>query len=122
MKASVISDIHSNFQALGAVLAAAPRYDTVWNLGDVVGYGANPNEVVDVATQLDGLIVRGNHDRACSGTMDFRDFRNLSSAAASSAMWTKEILTSERTHWLSTLPSCLDSHPAWPGSSGGRID
>ena len=45
MRALVISDIHSNLPALQAVLAAAPKQDEVWNLGDIVGYGANPNEV-----------------------------------------------------------------------------
>ncbi len=47
MRALVISDIHANLPALEAVLAAAPQRDAVWNLGDIVGYGANPNEVVD---------------------------------------------------------------------------
>jgi predicted phosphodiesterase len=47
MRALLISDIHANLEALEAVLAAAPAHDVVWNLGDVVGYGANPNEVID---------------------------------------------------------------------------
>jgi len=56
MRALVISDIHANLQALEAVLAAAPQHDVVWNLGDVVGYGANPNEVVDLASKLNGIV------------------------------------------------------------------
>jgi predicted phosphodiesterase len=67
MRALVISDIHANLPALEAVLAAAPEHDVVWNLGDVVGYGANPNEVVDLARKLGGIVVRGNHDRVCCG-------------------------------------------------------
>jgi predicted phosphodiesterase len=48
MRALVISDIHANLPALEVVLAAASPYDAVWNLGDIVGYGANLNEVVDL--------------------------------------------------------------------------
>ncbi len=51
MRALIISDIHSNLQAFKAMLAAAPQHDVVWNLGDIVGYGANPNEVVDLARE-----------------------------------------------------------------------
>ena len=78
MRALIISDIHSSLEALEAVLAVAPQYDAVWNLGDIVGYGPNPNEVVDLARKLGGIVVRGNHDRACSGIMHFSEFRNLS--------------------------------------------
>lgn len=69
MRALVISDIHLNLQALEAVLAAAPKHDEVWNLGDIVGYGANPNDLVDVARKLGWSVVRGNHDRVCSGNI-----------------------------------------------------
>jgi predicted phosphodiesterase len=74
MRALVISDIHANFPALEAALAAAPQYDALWNLGDIVGYGPNPNEVVDLAKMLGGIVVRGNHDRACSGIMYVSEF------------------------------------------------
>lgn len=104
MRALVISDIHSNLQAFQAVLAAAPLHDAVWNLGDVVGYGANPNEVVDMSRKLSGIIVRGNHDRACSGTMHFSQYRDLSRLSIFSANWTKGILTDESRQWLSSLP------------------
>jgi len=67
MRALLISDIHANLEALEAVLAAAPAHDVVWNLGDVVGYGANPNEVIDETRRLGSVFVRGNHDRVCSG-------------------------------------------------------
>jgi predicted phosphodiesterase len=66
VRALVISDIHSNLPALEAVLAAAPQYDVAWNLGDIVNYGANPDEVVHLARQLGRTVIRGNHDRACS--------------------------------------------------------
>jgi len=105
MRALVISDIHSNLPALEAVLAAAPPYDTVWNLGDVVGYGANPNEVVELARKLGGIVVRGNHDRACSDPATFSLHHRLSSTAATAAIWTDMVLTSENREWLLSLPS-----------------
>ena len=104
MRALVISDIHSNLEAFEAVLAAAPPHDVVWNLGDIVGYGANPNEVVDLARKLGGVVVRGNHDRACSGIMHFTDYRELSQLATYTAQWTKQVLTEENREWLSRLP------------------
>lgn len=104
MRALVISDIHSNLPAFEAVLAAAPKYDSVWNLGDVVGYGANPNEVVELAQDLAGVAVRGNHDRACSGTMHFSQYRELSQLASYTAVWTQKALTKENQRWLSQLP------------------
>ena len=104
MRALVISDIHSNLPALEAVLAAAPQHDVVWNLGDVVGYGANPNEVVDLARNLGGIVVRGNHDRACSGTMHFSEYRELSKLASYTADWTQQALTKQNREWLSRLP------------------
>jgi predicted phosphodiesterase len=103
MRALVISDVHSNLQALEAVLAAAPRYDVVWNLGDIVGYGANPNEVVELTRSLGGIVVRGNHDRACSGKMRFDEYRNLSWNASAAVQWTQKALTETNTKWLSRL-------------------
>lgn len=103
MRSLVISDIHANLPALEAVLAAAPQHDAVWNLGDIVGYGANPNEVVDLARKLGGTVVRGNHDRACSGTMHFGEYRNLSWLASYVSGWTQQVLTKENQGWLSKL-------------------
>lgn len=98
MVALLVSDIHGNLPAFEAVLAAAPQYDVVWNLGDIVGYGANPNEVVQLARNLGKIVVRGNHDRACSGTIP--DFSPL---AAYAAHWTQKVLTRENQVWLSKL-------------------
>ena len=58
MRALILSHIHSNLQALNAVLSAAPEHDVVWNLGDVVGYGANPNEVIDRVRELADFCAR----------------------------------------------------------------
>jgi len=63
----LLSDIHANLEALNACVDAAPRYDCAVNLGDVVGYGADPNAVVDVVRGQNPLLVRGNHDKAVSG-------------------------------------------------------
>lgn len=103
MRALVISDIHSNLPALEAVLAAAPQHDVVWNLGDVVGYGANPNEVVDLARNLGGIVVRGNHDKECGGTKHFGEYPNFSWLAAYAVDWTQQVLTKENQLWLSKL-------------------
>ena len=103
MRALVISDIHSNLPALEAVLAVAPPCDVVWNLGDIVGYGANPNEVVHLARELAGIVIRGNHDRACSDPDTFVLHHRLNSVAATAAIWTDMVLTPESRGWLSGL-------------------
>jgi diadenosine tetraphosphatase ApaH/serine/threonine PP2A family protein phosphatase len=100
MRALILSDIHANLEALTAVLSSAPQYDVVWNLGDVVGYGANPNEVIDRVRELGTVFVRGNHDRACSGLSGLEDFNPIASRAA---RWTQCVLTSEHTDWLRNL-------------------
>ncbi len=111
MRALVISDIHANLQALEAVLEAAPPWDEVWNLGDTVGYGGNPNEVAQKAQSLGGAIVRGNHDRACAGLADLEDF---SEAAAEAARWTQSMLTGGTRNWLAGLPRGPIQRPGLP--------
>ncbi|WP_114206536.1 metallophosphoesterase family protein [Acidisarcina polymorpha] len=100
MRALIISDVHANLDALEAVLEAAPPHDTVWNLGDSVGYGASPNEVIERVRDLGAVFVRGNHDRACCGLMSLDDFNPIASRAA---QWTQSILTEEHTAWLLAL-------------------
>ena len=104
MRALVISDIHANLPALEAVLAAAPQYDVVWNLGDIVGYGANPNEVIEVVMKLTGIVVRGNHDRGCSGDFKYGEYLDLNPTARYAIGWTRKALRKENTEWLSRLP------------------
>jgi calcineurin-like phosphoesterase family protein len=89
--------------ALQTVLASASEYDVVWNLGDIVGYGANPNQVVYLARRLGGTIVRGNHDRVYRGIMDYSKLRDFSSLASASVAWTQDVLTKENTQWLAQL-------------------
>jgi predicted phosphodiesterase len=98
----LLSDIHGNLEALEACLKAAPAYDAVANLGDLVGYGASPNEVVERARGLDGLWVRGNHDKACSGISSIEDFNPVAGMAA---LWTRTMLTPENNAWLRELPA-----------------
>lgn len=101
MRLLLLSDIHANLEALEACLAAAPEYDFVANLGDVVGYGASPNEVVERARGLGKMFVRGNHDKAATGLIELSDFNPL---AATSAVWTRDQLTAEHHQWLQSLP------------------
>jgi diadenosine tetraphosphatase ApaH/serine/threonine PP2A family protein phosphatase len=107
----VLSDIHANLDALEACLAAAPPYDGVANLGDVVGYGACPNEVVDKVRPMGEIFVRGNHDRACSGLSDATDFNSVAFAAAN---WTKNTLTEENRAWVRDLPRGPITDADWP--------
>ncbi|MFP5230845.1 MAG: metallophosphoesterase family protein [Acidobacteriota bacterium] len=97
MRALLLSDIHANLEALEAVMAAAPAHDVVWNLGDVVGYGANPNEVIDETRRLGSVFVRGNHDRVCSGLGGIEEFNPVAQRAA---RWTECMLTGEHREWL----------------------
>jgi diadenosine tetraphosphatase ApaH/serine/threonine PP2A family protein phosphatase len=97
----LLSDIHSNLEALDACLGAAPAYDVVVNLGDIVGYGASPNEVIDRSRALGKHFVRGNHDKASAGLMDLKDFNPIAGLAA---LWTRSQLTPENLEWLRGLP------------------
>ncbi len=101
MRALILSDIHGNLEALTAVLDAAGEWDALWNLGDVVGYGASPNEVVETVRPLATLTVRGNHDRVCCGLASTRNFNPTARAAAK---WTMEELRAENLEWLRGLP------------------
>jgi diadenosine tetraphosphatase ApaH/serine/threonine PP2A family protein phosphatase len=101
----VISDIHANLQALDAVLAAAKElaYDRVLMLGDLVGYGADPNGVVERVRELSphGLI-RGNHDKVGSGMESAEGFNAV---ARSAIRWTYDNLTPDNREWLANLPT-----------------
>jgi len=97
----ILSDIHSNVEGLEACLAAAPAHDRVVNLGDIVGYGGSPNEVSERARKLGTVVVRGNHDKACSGVMGIDSFNPIAGLAA---LWTRQTLTPENLDWLKNLP------------------
>lgn len=111
MRALILSDIHGNLEALTAVLAAAGSFDALWNLGDMVGYGASPNEVIDLIRPLSQLIVRGNHDRVCCGLTSSVGFNPVARAAA---LWTNRELTPGNLAWLRTVPQG-PLQPDFPG-------
>ena len=105
MRYLVISDIHGNLEALDAVLGAmrAQGFDHALVLGDLVGYGADPNAVVDRVRSLSPLsIIRGNHDKVASG-LENGDSFNL--VARSAVQWTYEMLTPENLDYLLKLPA-----------------
>ena len=105
MRYLVLSDIHANLEALEAVLAAAPAdtYDRVLVLGDLVGYGADPNAVVDRVRALDPVaVIRGNHDKAACGLDDGSSFNQIARFAAH---WTGDTLTPENRRYLRELPA-----------------
>ena len=102
MRALILSDIHANLEALEAVLAAASdQWDVLWNLGDMVGYGASPNQVLDRIRPLSTLVVRGNHDRVCCGLTNPNGFNPIARAAA---LWTRKELTEANLDWLREVP------------------
>jgi diadenosine tetraphosphatase ApaH/serine/threonine PP2A family protein phosphatase len=102
VRVAVISDIHGNLHALEAVLADIVREtpDALWCLGDVVGYGARPNECCTLTREQADLCLCGNHDLAVLGELDIADF---SDDAAEAARWTRGILAEEHADWLSGL-------------------
>ena len=105
MRYLILSDIHANLEALEAVLRAAPpgSYDRALILGDLVGYGADPNAVVDRVRELDPLaVIRGNHDKAACGLDDGSSFNQIARFAAA---WTSDTLRPENRQYLRDLPA-----------------
>lgn len=102
MRILVLSDIHANLEALEACLEAAPEFDRVFNLGDVVGYGANPNEVTARSRELGNIFVRGNHDKACSGLLSLDGFNPIAGLAV---LWTQKRLSPETLEFLREMPA-----------------
>lgn len=112
MRILILSDIHANLDALEACLSVVPAHDMVVNLGDVVGYNASPNEVCAIVRDIGGLIVRGNHDRVCSGLVDVKEFNPI---AAISAYWTNKNMEPDHLEWLRALPPGPLRRDALPG-------
>ena len=102
MRILLLSDVHGNLQALEACLAAAPEHDLIVDLGDEVGYGANPNEVIQVLRSRGKAFVRGNHDKAVSGIDDASNFNPM---AAASVVWTRGQMNAENMAWIKALPA-----------------
>jgi len=97
----VVSDIHSNLVALDAVLAKAGAVDAIWHLGDVVGYGPDPDGVVDRLRTLGAIGVRGNHDAAATGGTEIDWFNPEAKAAME---WTRATISETTREWLAALP------------------
>jgi diadenosine tetraphosphatase ApaH/serine/threonine PP2A family protein phosphatase len=109
MRVAVISDIHGNWHALDAVLAAvdADAPDELWCLGDLVGYGPQPNRCTDEVRARAALCLVGNHDLASLDRIDLSDFHG---EAAASVRWTRDTLSEEARTYLDSLPSSAERH------------
>ena len=125
MRFLVFSDLHANLEAFEAVLGDAEQ--RVWDcslvLGDLVGYGADPNPVLDRLRTFDpDLIIRGNHDKFVSGLTEGEGFNPL---ALESGHWTRGVLRADLREWLAALPEGPRAAPAEPGlllSHGSPLD
>ena len=101
MRVAVLSDIHANLVALDAVLGAVGAVDAVWHLGDVVGYGPDPDGVVSRLAGIGAIGVSGNHDLAALGGREI-DWFNPDAKAAME--WTRGRISDATRAWLSALP------------------
>jgi len=105
VRALVVSDLHANAEALKAVMNRIRRkkFDKVVCLGDFVGYGAQPNQVLDTMRTMKApkLYIRGNHDRVAAGVEDGEGFNH---AAKFAALWTRDHLSAPNRHFLQRLP------------------
>jgi predicted phosphodiesterase len=106
MHVLLISDVHANLEALEAVLADCDRWDEVWNLGDTVGYGPDPNACVQRLAELGPEYwLAGNHDWAALGRLDLQQFN---SEARIAAVWTAQRLSPDNVELLSGLAPRVD--------------
>ena len=103
MRILIISDIHANLTALQAVLEhAQDQWDVIWFLGDMVGYGPDPNECVQELQKYNHIALSGNHDQAVLGNLAIKSFNREAKYAIS---WTQEAISSETRSYLESLPS-----------------
>ena len=110
MRVLVISDIHANLAALETVLAAAAgQYDTVWCLGDVVGYGPKPNECIELVREHASFCAIGNHDWAVLGRPGI-NVDDFNPQARQAVLWTQEQLTEDNRRFLDGMTD----HPLRP--------
>jgi diadenosine tetraphosphatase ApaH/serine/threonine PP2A family protein phosphatase len=101
VKLALLSDIHSNLEALNAVVDALPEVDRILVLGDIVGYGPDPNAVIGRLQSLEARAVRGNHDQAM---LEPSMLVLFNPHAAAAARWTLDALTPESLGYLGELP------------------
>jgi predicted phosphodiesterase len=102
MKVAVISDIHANRQAFEATLEAVAASDAaeLWCLGDLVGYGADPDACVELAREHAAVCLAGNHDLAVTGEIPLDEF---SRGASLAAQWTREVIATHNLEFLASL-------------------
>lgn len=122
MRILILSDIHANLPAFEAVLEAAEGlWDQLWFLGDLVGYGPNPNECVALLREFDHVSLSGNHDWAALGKLDIDDFNR---DARTAILRTRSLLSEESRVYLDSLPAkrvqdgftlahASPRHPVW---------
>jgi predicted phosphodiesterase len=101
MRIAVLSDIHANLAALEAVVSDLPPVDEVWVLGDIVGYGPHPNEVIATLQAMGARSVLGNHDGAAIGTVDAGYFNP---DARTAIEWTATVVDANARAYLGSLP------------------
>ena len=102
MRVAIISDIHSNLEALIKAFEIIDKHsiDEIICLGDIVGYGANPNECVELVRQRCNLVIKGNHEDAL---LDIAVADDFTDNARSAILWTREQITEENFSYLSSL-------------------
>lgn len=121
MRVLVVTDIHANLAALDAVLDDAGAFDMVWSLGDIVGYGPQPNECIARLLGFQHVAIAGNHDWGALGKLDLSEF-NVDARRAN--LWTRDQLTPRSWSFLDALPETLEEqgytlahgsprHPIW---------
>ena len=111
MRALILSDIHANLEALEAVIADAQSrggFDSIWCLGDTVGYGPDPAACIDRICEFDLVAVAGNHDYAAIGLIDASDFND---SAKDAANWTGAQLNLEQQDVLAAMPFVTIQEP-----------
>lgn len=111
MRILLVSDIHSNLEALEAVLAdvgAKGGFDAVWCLGDLVGYGPDPSACLARLQEFSLVAVAGNHDYAAAGVIDAADFNG---AAYQAIQWTASVLNGDEKRFLRELPTVVQQPP-----------
>jgi predicted phosphodiesterase len=112
MRVLIISDIHANLTALETVLSDAGEFDAVWCLGDLVGYGPDPNEcIARIKEQPDLLCIIGNHDAA---VLDNLDPYSFNTEAREAIEWTKNALSESSLFFLRSLPEKTDTSTLYP--------
>lgn len=109
VRIAIVSDIHANRQALEAVLeqVRGAQCDALWCLGDVVGYGADPDRCVELVREHAAICLAGNHDLAVTGALSVEDF---SDAARQAAEWTRTTISTDTRAFLESLSSSDEDH------------